>query len=81
MKKILTVLMTVLAAGVFFCEVPEAYAIFGIRAARTVLAARKAKQALAEDPDAKATEKANAELQLLERKSETQPTAEGPRTT
>ncbi|HOW87766.1 MAG TPA: hypothetical protein P5561_02630 [Candidatus Omnitrophota bacterium] len=43
----------------------EAHAILGIRAARTALAARKAKQALAEDPNAEATKKTNEDLQRL----------------
>ena len=49
-----------------FLVVPEAHAILGIRAARTVLTARKAKQALAEDPNAEATERANENLKRLE---------------
>ncbi len=69
----------VLVTWTLLLDAPPAHAIFGIRAARTALAARKAKQALAEDPNADATEKANEELQNLERKSEARPRGEGPR--
>ncbi|MFA7254745.1 MAG: hypothetical protein WC133_01435 [Candidatus Omnitrophota bacterium] len=71
MKKILVVLVAGMMAGVFFYEVPSAHAIFGIRAARTALAARKAKQTLAEDPNDEATERANENLRRLERESQT----------
>ena len=59
-----------LVAGIFFLGTPPAHAIFGIRAARTAIAARKAKQALAKDPNADATERANENLARLEQGSE-----------
>ena len=44
MLKILLRIIVVIIAVTFVLEMPSAYAIFGIRAARTVMAARKAKQ-------------------------------------
>lgn len=69
-KKIMILLMAGMAAGILLPEASPAHAIFGIRAARTALAARKAKQALAEDPNAKATETAHENLKRLEQEEE-----------
>jgi hypothetical protein len=44
MKKIFLRVIVAIIAVTLVLETPPAYAIFGIRAARTVLAARKAKQ-------------------------------------
>ena len=44
MKKNLVRGFLLLIAAAFILEAPSAYAIFGIRAARTVLAARRAKK-------------------------------------
>ncbi len=52
MKKNLLRILVALMAVAFVLEAPPAYAIFGIRAARTVMAARKAKQAASSDSDA-----------------------------
>jgi hypothetical protein len=51
---IIILLRTIVAviAIAFVLDTPPAYAIFGIRAARTVMAARKAKQAASSDSDA-----------------------------
>ena len=57
-------------AGIFFLGTPPAHAIFGIRAARTAIAARKAKQTLAKDPNAAATERAHESLARLEQGAE-----------
>jgi len=60
-----------LVAGIFFLGTPPAaHAIFGIRAARTAIAARKAKQTLAKDPNAAATERANENLKRLEQEQD-----------
>jgi hypothetical protein len=56
----------------FLFGTPPAEAIFGIRAARNVIAARKAKQALTETSDPQ-TEKAMQELEILKRKSALDP--------
>jgi len=42
-----------LLAAIFILEIPSAHAVFGIRAARTVLAARKARQMTSSSPDNK----------------------------
>ena len=70
MSQVFKLIMAGLVAGTLFLEAPPAHAIFGIRAARTVMAARKAKTALAEDPNAEATERADENLKRLEQESE-----------
>lgn len=55
MSKTFKLILAGLVAGTFLLEVPPAHAIFGIRAARTALAARKAKQALSSPEDEKTT--------------------------
>ena len=71
MARVLKVLMVVWVAGLFFVEAPSAHAIFGIRAARTAIAARRAKQSLAQDPEpaASATENSAEKLKRLEAES------------
>ncbi len=70
MSRSFKAVMVGLVAGIFFLGTPPAHAIFGIRAARTAIAARKAKQALAKDPNTDATERANENLARLEQGSE-----------
>lgn len=69
--KFTKLIMAVLVAGLFFTEVPAAHAVFGIRAARSVIAARRAKQAMAKKSDstAPATETPAEKLQRLETES------------
>lgn len=67
MPRTFKLVMAGLVAGTFLLGAPPAHAVFGIRAARNVVMARKAKQALAEDPNAEATERANENLKRLER--------------
>jgi len=59
MSKILFLFLVAILASVFVLEMPRAYAILGIRAARTILAARKAKQMTSSSDDDK--DKAYAE--------------------
>jgi tRNA G26 N,N-dimethylase Trm1 len=69
MSRSFKAIMAGLVAGIFFLGAPPAHAIFGIRAARTAIAARKAKKALAKDPNTDATERANENLARLEQES------------
>ncbi|MFH1207977.1 MAG: hypothetical protein V1673_00270 [Candidatus Omnitrophota bacterium] len=46
MSKTFKLIMAGLVAGTFLLEAPPAHAIFGIRAARTAIAARRAEKAL-----------------------------------
>lgn len=65
MARISKMIVAVFVAGLFFAETPSAHAIFGIRAARSVIAARRAKQAMAKKSDstAPATETSTEKLQ------------------
>jgi len=67
MARVSKMILAVLVVGLFFAEMPAAHAVFGIRAARSVIAARRAKQALAKKSDAPppATETSAEKLQRL----------------
>ena len=71
MKKILFRTLVGIIAVAFILETPSAFAIFGIRAARTVMAARKAKQVTdsssSDSDDAYAQEKARFERPARQR--------------
>ncbi len=71
MTRISKMILSVLVVGLFFVEMPTAHAVFGIRAARNVIAARRAKQALAKKSDATppATETPAEKLKRLETES------------
>jgi len=60
-------ILVVLVAGLFFAEMPSAHAIFGIRAARSVIAARRAKQALSKDSKDSTTPAAETPAEKLKR--------------
>lgn len=64
MSQTFKVIMAGLVAWTFLLGSPPAHAILGIRAARNVIMARKAKQTLAEEPDPQ-TEKSLQNLKRL----------------
>ncbi|MDD5225909.1 MAG: hypothetical protein PHV97_01825 [Candidatus Omnitrophica bacterium] len=70
MSRTFKIIMAGLIAGTFLLGAPPAHALFGIRVARKAIAARKARQVLAGDPNAEATAKANENLRRLEEGSE-----------
>ena len=65
MSKTFKLIMAGLVAGAFLLEAPPAHAIFGIRAARTAIAARRANKALS-SPEDEETAAPRAENQSLE---------------
>ena len=56
MRKVLLFVLAVMVSAAFILEVPSAYAIFGIRAARAVMAARKAKKMASSDTSTSETD-------------------------
>lgn len=71
MVRISKMVLAVSVVGLFFAEGPSAHAVLGIRAARSVIAARRAKQAMTKKSDAPppATETPAEKLKRVEAES------------
>jgi hypothetical protein len=65
MSKTFKLILAGLVAGIFLLEAPPAHAVFGVRAARTAIAARKAKKELS-SPEGEETAAPREENRSLE---------------